>query len=77
MLISYDSSPVNEMRNTRAGTPATRPSFQLMNGNASLSRSISVTSLSSLRLFGPDRVRVAQWSVTEVKYTFRSGHSVC
>ncbi|MND97720.1 hypothetical protein D3C80_900460 [compost metagenome] len=47
-----------------------------MNGKASLLKSMSVTSLSSLRLFGPDRVMVAQWSVTEVKYTFMSGHSV-
>ncbi|MNP33385.1 hypothetical protein D3C76_1266220 [compost metagenome] len=47
-----------------------------MNGKASLSMSMSVSSLNSLRLLGPDRVMVAQWSVTEVKYTFISGHSV-
>ena len=43
----------------RAGTPPTNPSFQVMNGKASRSRSMSVTWLSSWRLLGPDNVSVA------------------
>ena len=53
---------------TRAGSPATVPSRQDMNGNACGSRSMSsVSSASSTRLSGPAMAIVAQCSVTELQ----------
>ncbi len=67
---------MKEMRNTRAGTPATVPSRQSMKPNLSFARSMSVSSARSFLAFGPLIAIAAQWSVTELKYTSSSGHSV-
>ncbi len=49
-----------------------------MNGNAAEAKSMSLhTACSTSRLFGPTTAAVAQWSVTEVRWTSRCGHSVC
>ncbi len=49
-----------------------------MNGKASAEKSMSAhTASSTLRLSGPTTATVAQCSVTDVRYTFRCGHSVC
>ena len=66
------------MRKIRAGTPATVPLRTDMKGNAPSDRSTSSqTFCSTRRARGPLIDTVAQWSVTDVRYTFMSGHSVC
>lgn len=77
-LISKASSPEKEIRQIRAGTPEARTvSRKAMNGNASLDRSSSGASFSTTaRDFGPTTATVVYCSVTEVKVTSSSGHSV-
>ena len=65
-LISYDSSPVKLMRNTRASMPATIASRTLMNGKAFRSNAGASSAISS-RALGPASAMVAHCSVTEVQ----------
>ncbi len=75
---SYASSPLKLTRAIRVGMPATVPSRNVMNGNASADRSTSVPSAASTsRARGPFIAIVDHCSVTLVQYTRRSGHSVC
>ncbi len=67
-LISYASSPVKLTRATRAGTPATSPSRQDMNGKAPASRSMSVSAAArTSRARGPFTAIVDHCSVTLVQ----------
>ncbi len=76
-LSSYASSPEKLIRATRAGTPPTSASRQVMNGNAALSTSSAgATAPTTARDSGPTTATVAQCSVTDVQCTRRSGHSV-
>ena len=66
---SYASSPLKLTRAIRAGMPATVPSRNVMNGNASADRSTSVPSAASTsRARGPFIAIVAHCSVTLVQY---------
>src|SRR3954447_5057762 len=78
-LISKASSPEKEIRATLAGMPeASVVSRKAMNGKASLETSRPGTSLATTaRDFGPTTAMVDHCSVTEVKTTSSSGHSVC
>ena len=67
-LTSKASSPEKLIRQTRARSPATAPSRQVMNGNASLSTASSgATRASTSRERGPTRATVAHCSVTDVQ----------
>ena len=77
-LTSKASSPENEIRQIRAGTPFARVvSRKPMNSKASFdtSRSGAIFAMTS-RDRGPATATVDHCSVTEVKTTSRSGHSV-
>ena len=77
-LISKASSPEKLIRQTRAASPATTASRQVMNGNASFSTARSgATRDRTSRDRGPTRATVAHCSVTLVSRTARWGHSVC
>ena len=65
---SYASSPEKLIRLTRASTPATEASRQVMKGKPSRSTaSPGAMAPSSSRERGPTNATVAQWSVTEVR----------
>jgi hypothetical protein len=69
---SKASSPEKETRASRAGTPATSPSRQVMNGNAAREMSVSVPAVRSrARALGPATAMVAHCSVTLVQWTRR------
>jgi hypothetical protein len=77
-LISYASSPEKEIRQTRAGMPATSASRMSMKRNASLETSRPGASAPiTSRERGPTTATVAHCSVTDVQCTRSSGHSVC
>ena len=75
---SKASSPEKLIRASRTGTPPRSVSCQVMKPNAAAEASISgKTAVITSRERGPATGNVAQWSVTEVRCTRRSGHSVC
>ena len=66
------------MRMIRTGAPATVASLQPMNGSAASERSApSQAAASRSRERGPATAAPAHWSVTDVRCTSRSGHTVC
>ena len=74
-LISKASSPENEIRQIRAGTPEPRVvSRKVMNGNASLDTSRSgATRATTSRERGPTTAMVVHCSVTEVQHHVELG----
>ena len=76
-LISKPSSPVNDTRNSRVGTPQIVPERIAICGKASGERSMpSTRGAITARAFGPCSAITAHCSVIEVRNTSSSGHSV-